>query len=152
MVTIHHEDSARNARIQGYKRALGAAGIRVRENWIATGQTDKHAGFSEEAGYEAMQALLKRDPHVEAVFESSDVQAIGACQALRHEGRKVPEDVAIFGYDDVKANRFIGLSSVSQHIVDIGRQATQLLLRRLWGPSQVVSRVVSPELIPRASS
>ena len=114
--------------------------------------TDKHAGFSEEAGYEAMQALLKRDPHVEAVFESSDVQAIGACQALRHEGRKVPEDVAIVGYDDVKANRFIGLSSVSQHIVDIGRQATQLLLRRLWGPSQVVSRVVSPELIPRASS
>ena len=154
MITTHRDSPIRNARIQGYEQALRDAGIAPRDAWIATGHTDKHAGFSEESGYEAMTSLLQTNPDVTAVFASSDVQAIGAWQALRHEGRRVPDDVALIGYDDIKISRFIGLSSVAQNMHDIGERATDLLLRRLRhsAPEDVFSELVTPELVVRASS
>jgi LacI family transcriptional regulator len=154
MITTHRDSPIRNARIQGYEQALRDAGIAPRDAWIATGHTEKHAGFSEESGYEAMTSLLDASPDVTAVFASSDVQAIGAWQALRHEGRSVPDNVALIGYDDIKISRFIGLSSVAQNMHDIGERATDLLLRRLRraGPTEVFSELVTPELAARASS
>jgi LacI family transcriptional regulator len=154
MITTHRDGHIRDARGQGYRDALTAAGIAPREDWIATGHTDKHAGFSEESGHEAMQTLLRADPGLTAVFASSDVQAIGAWQALRQEGMSVPEDVAIIGYDDVKISRFIGLSSVAQNMHEIGEQATDLLLRRLRddGPAEPVSQLVVPEVVVRHST
>lgn len=154
LITAHQESAIRNARILGYKQALREAGIEPRDAWIAVGQTEKHAGYSEESGYEAMRALLADGADVTAVFASSDVQAIGAWQALRHEGLSVPDDVAIVGYDDVKVSRFIGLSTVSQKMHEIGEAAADLLLRRLreGGTPDPVSRLVTPELKVRASS
>ena len=154
MITTHRDNPIQNARIQGYAEALRAAGIEPRDEWIATGRTEKHAGFSEESGYEAMQSLLRAGPDVTAVFASSDVQAIGAWQALRQADYDVPEDVALIGYDDIKISRFIGLSSVAQNMHEIGERATDLLLRRLrrTGPSEVFSELVTPELAVRASS
>jgi len=154
MITTHHETAIRDARVQGYRNALTAAGIQPDEDWIAVGNTDKHAGFSEESGFEAMEALLDQSPDIRAVFASSDVQAIGAWQALRERGLSVPEDVALVGYDDIKISQFIGLSSVAQNMHDIGEQATDLLLRRLRGagPSEVVSKLITPSLRERASS
>lgn len=154
MITTHRESPIRNARIQGYKEALKAAGIQPRDEWIAVGHTRKHAGFSEESGYEAMQSLLDTNPGIRAVFASSDVQAIGAWQALRHEGLRVPDDVALVGYDDIKISRFIGLTSVAQNMHDIGEEATDLLLNRLRkaGPSGVFTKLVTPELVVRDSS
>jgi LacI family transcriptional regulator len=154
MLTAPRESPIRNARIEGYREALSAASLPSGDEWIATGYTEKHAGFSEESGYEAMQSLLETAPDVTAVFASSDVQAIGAWHALRQEGRRVPEDVALVGYDDIKVSRFIGLSSVAQNMNDIGAQATDLLLHRLrgTGPSDVFSQLVTPELRVRDSS
>jgi LacI family transcriptional regulator len=154
LITTHHESPIRDARIRGYRKALTEVGISPRDEWIATGRTEKHAGYSEESGYEAMQALLDRGVDVSAVFASSDVQAIGAWQALRHADRRVPEDVAIVGYDDVKVSRYIGLSSVAQNMHDIGVAATDLLLRRLRGEGGAtpVSRLITPELRVRMSS
>ncbi|MFQ5572375.1 MAG: LacI family DNA-binding transcriptional regulator, partial [Rhodothermales bacterium] len=63
-------------RIEGYRQALEEAGLPYDETLVQSGTTEKHAGFSEEHGYEAMKLLLKRDP-VTAIFASSDVQAIG---------------------------------------------------------------------------
>ena len=154
LITTHHESPIRDARIRGYKEALREAGIEPRADWMATGQTRKHAGYSEESGYEAMTALLDAGADVTAVFASSDVQAIGAWQALRHRGTRVPHDVAIVGYDDVKVSRFIGLSTVSQKMHEIGEAAADLLLRRLRGTGDPdpVSRLVTPELRVRRSS
>jgi LacI family transcriptional regulator len=88
------------------------------------------------------------------VFASSDVQAIGAWQAIRQAGLDVPDDVALVGYDDIKVSRFIGLSSVAQNMHDIGEEATDLLLQRLNGEGapEAFSKLVTPELIVRASS
>lgn len=154
MITSHHEDPTRDARIDGFRLALREAGLGFEDAWIATGQTDKQAGFSEESGQEAMEALLERHPDVEAVFACSDVQAIGAWQALRRKNRRVPEDVALIGYDDLKVSRFIGLSSVSQRTHSVGWEATRLLLKRLGGngPTETISQVIEPDVIRRAST
>lgn len=154
MITSHRENPIREARIDGYRGALKAADIQPNASWIAVGRTEKHAGFSEESGYEAMQTLLDRPPTFRAVFASSDVQAIGAWQALREQGLRVPEDVALVGYDDIKVSRFIDLTSVAQNMHEIGKDATDLLLTRLkhTGPSDVQSTLVRPELIERTST
>ncbi len=154
MITTPHNNRIRNARVAGYRQALEEAGIEFDPDLVVHGHTRKHDGFSEESGYEAMQDLFALDQPVEAAFASSDVQAIGAWQALREEGLKVPDDFAFVGYDDIKVSRFIGLTSVAQNMHDVGQTATDLLLSRLkrQGPEDYVSRLVEPRLQVRKSS
>lgn len=155
LITTHHESEFRDARIQGYREALQEAGLSAPDEWIAVGHTEKHAGFSEESGYEAMQELLEVDPPLTAIFASSDVQAIGAWQAIRHSDMEVPDDFALVGYDDIKVSRFIGLSSIAQNMHDVGERAADRLLSRINSsslPDEFVSELITPELIVRKSS
>ncbi|PEN15060.1 LacI family transcriptional regulator [Longibacter salinarum] len=155
MITTPHDDNRlRNARVNGYKAALEAAGLEFNPERIAQGRTKKHDGFSEESGYEAMEVILEQHPDVTAVFASSDVQAIGAWQAIRHAGKSVPEDIALIGYDDIKISRFIGLSSVAQNMHDVGEEATNVLLQRLRrsNTGQTMSKLIRPTLKIRKSS
>jgi LacI family transcriptional regulator len=154
MITTPHNNRIRNARVEGYRRALEEAGIEFDPELVTHGHTSKHDGFSEESGYEAMQDLLALDEPVEAAFASSDVQAIGAWQALREEGLEVPEDFAFVGYDDIKVSRFIGLTSVAQNMHDVGNDATDLLLKRMknTGPEKFTTQLVEPRLQVRKSS
>ncbi len=154
MITTPHNNRIRNARVAGYRQALEEAGIEFDPDLVVHGHTRKHDGFSEESGYEAMQDLFALDQPVEAAFASSDVQAIGAWQALREEGLEVPDDFAFVGYDDIKVSRFVGLTSVAQNMHDVGNTATDLLLSRLkkQGPEEYVSRLVEPRLQVRKSS
>jgi len=155
MITTHLGSALRDARIRGYKQALAQAGLETRDEWIAVGRTEKHAGFSEESGYEAMQDLLGADPPITAVFASSDVQAIGAWQAIRHAGMEVPDDFALVGYDDIKVSRFIGLSSIAQNMHEVGERTADRLLYRINNPGKIDafrSELVESELIVRKSS
>ncbi len=132
MITSAYDvDAVLNERKQGYLNAMGQAGLPVNEEWIVCGVTEKHAGISEESGFEAMNLLLEREPRVTAVFSVSDTQALGAWYAITQKGLSVPEDVAIVGYDDVKTSRYIGLSSVDQKMQAVGHEATDLLIERL---------------------
>jgi len=151
MIRSHTEGSLQLDRIAGYREALEAAGIPFDPELV---RGEKHAGFSEEAGYEAMLDLLKIEPRVTAVFASSDVQAIGAWKALREAGLRVPEDVALVGYDDIKISEYIGLSSVSQNMHAVGREATRLLVERVEGVRQdpPLEVLVVPQLKIRYSS
>jgi LacI family transcriptional regulator len=155
MITTPYDDNQlRNARVLGYKGALENADIPFDETMIAEGKTAKHAGFSEEAGYEAMEVLLEEHPNVTAVFASSDVQAIGAWQAIRHAEKSVPDDIALIGYDDIKISRFIELSSVAQNMHDVGEEATNVLLQRLRrsGTDRTMSKLIHPTLKVRMST
>lgn len=154
MITTPHANRLRNARIGGYREALKAAGLSYDDSLIVHGETRKHDGFSEESGYEAMQQLLALDEPVTAVFASSDVQAIGAWQAIRESGQSVPEDYALVGYDDIKVSRFIGLSSIAQNMHYVGNKATDVLLSRLnrTGAEEPLSELVELELKVRKSS
>lgn len=156
MITSGVDSPLQRERVRGYREALDEAGVPFRPELVQTGAENKHAGYSEEAGYEAMQQLLRADPQVTAVFASSDVHAVGAWQAAREAGLRVPEDVAIVGFDDVKTSAFIGLSSVAQAMHDVGAQAAQACVEQIVGARRrselCRSVLITPKLNVRASS
>jgi DNA-binding LacI/PurR family transcriptional regulator len=84
-------------RYAGYEAALRAAGVAVDPELVV------HASWwrPEISGAEAMDTLLERAPDLDGVFANSDLQAIAALEVLRDSGRRIPEDVAVIGYDDV---------------------------------------------------
>ena len=142
------------ARRRGFHAALAAAGLTPDPALEVSGVTEKHAGFSEEAGHEALTALLDRHPDVSAVFACSDVQAIGALLAAREAGRRVPDNLSIVGYDDVKVTRYVGLTSVDQKMLKVGEQATDLLISRIGGQHTAAptTTTIVPELRVRSST
>ncbi|MDE2995739.1 MAG: LacI family DNA-binding transcriptional regulator [Bacteroidota bacterium] len=154
MIRSSVDSESQMQRVSGYKNALKEAGIPVREDWIVAGHAQYHAGFSEEDGQDAMERILDALPNCSAVFCSSDVQAIGAMSALRAVGKRIPEDMAVLGYDDIKTSRFLGLSSVDQQMQAIGRAAAECLyLRASDSPlGERQQTLIQPELAIRRSS
>jgi len=114
-------------RVEGYRQALRVHGRPVDETLIVEG------GYGECFGYERMQSLLARG--VDAAFVSSDIMALGALRAVLHAGLRVPEDVAIVGFDDVPAAATADppLTTVHQDIEQFGGQAVQALISILAG-------------------
>lgn len=108
-----------------------------------------------------MSALLSRRPDLDAVFAASDVTAAGARHSLREAGRRIPQDVALVGYDDSAIARHMDppLTSVRQPIEEMGRAMIDLLLseiadRRPAGTRGLERRhaVLATELVGRESS
>ncbi|MER7643521.1 MULTISPECIES: LacI family DNA-binding transcriptional regulator [unclassified Streptomyces] len=142
-------------RVDGYREALLDAGHEVDEHLIQPGD------FTEEGGRRAMTELLARRPDVDAVFAGSDVMAAGARQVLREEGRRIPDDVALVGYDDSAIARHMDppLTSVRQPIEEMGRSMIDLLLAEIADRRPAAIRgperrqaVLATELVTRASS
>lgn len=152
IITSHTPSNVQDERVRGAQEALKNAGLPA--DLVFTGQTEKHAGFSEEAGYEAMERILEVRPPVTAAFAMSDVQAIGACKAARDAGKQIPDDIAIVGYDDIKTSYYIGLSTVDQRMHWVGEEATELLLERMQNDENEppIARRIVPELVGRGSS
>ncbi|MEU2248783.1 LacI family DNA-binding transcriptional regulator [Streptomyces sp. NPDC019224] len=140
---------ASQSRLDGYRQAVSDAGLEPDERLIAP------ADFSEEGGARAMRDLLARRPDVDAVFAASDVMAAGARQVLREAGRRIPDDVALIGFDDSAVARHMdpALTSVRQPIEEMGRAMTRVLLDMIAGESADRAQIVLPtELVVRDSS
>ncbi|NEY36028.1 substrate-binding domain-containing protein [Streptomyces sp. PRKS01-65] len=142
-------------RVDGYRDALLDAGCEADEGLIEPGD------FTEEGGRRAMAALLERRPGLDAVFAASDVTAAGARQVLREAGRRIPDDVALVGYDDSAIARHMDppLTSVRQPIDEMGRRMIGLLLDEIADRRPALSRgperqqvVLPTELVVRRSS
>ncbi|MER5682302.1 LacI family DNA-binding transcriptional regulator [Streptomyces sp. NPDC002205] len=136
-------------RLDGYRKAVAAAGLGPDEQLIAP------ADFTEEGGARAMRELLARRPDVDAVFAASDVMAAGARQVLREAGRRIPDDVALIGFDDSAVARHMdpALTSVRQPIEEMGRVMTRVLLQEIAGENEERPQIVLPtELVVRDSS
>jgi DNA-binding LacI/PurR family transcriptional regulator len=140
---------------EGLRDALRDAGHQVDERLIEAGD------FTEEGGHRAMTELLARCPGLDAVFAGSDVMAAGARQVLREKGRRIPDDVALVGYDDSAIARHMDppLTSVRQPIEEMGRRMIDLLLEEIADRRPAVSRglerrqvVLATELVTRTSS
>jgi LacI family transcriptional regulator len=152
-IAAHPWSYVAEPRLEGYRRGLEGAGLPFDPSLVVVGETEKHAGFSEEAGFEAMQQLLGGDIAITAVCASSDVQAFGAWAALRDAGLRVPDDIALVGYDGLKISRYLGLSTVDQKMYEVGRRATNRLLHRIQTPAAAhYSEAVALELVVRGSS
>jgi DNA-binding LacI/PurR family transcriptional regulator len=136
-------------RLAGYRDALADAGVDVDESLIATGD------FTHPGGEAAMERLLRDRPDIDAVFCASDLMAAGALGVLQAAGRRVPEDVAVVGYDDspIATTTRPALSSVRQPVEEMGREMVHLLTGNLERNVRVPRHVVlATELIARASS
>ncbi|MDX2526754.1 LacI family DNA-binding transcriptional regulator [Streptomyces europaeiscabiei] len=142
-------------RVVGYRDALEDACREVDERLIVPGD------FTEEGGRRAMTELLTRCPDLDAVFAESDVMAAGARQVLREAGRRIPDDVALVGFDDSAIARHMDppLTSVRQPIEEMGRAMIDLLLDEIADRRPAVSRglerrqvMLPTELVARASS
>jgi LacI family transcriptional regulator len=139
-------------RYQGYCRALQDERIPVDHDIVMASTDQTRHGFSEAQGYTAMNALLDRGKP-DAVFVTSDVQAVGALAAVQDRGLAVPHDVAIIGFDDLHFSRHIGLSTLRQPMYDMGRLATEMLLTRIAEPELGARHtVLAPSVVVRRST
>jgi DNA-binding LacI/PurR family transcriptional regulator len=135
-------------RLDGYRDGLAAAGL-ADDDLVEAGD------FTEEGGAAAMGRLLARPgPPVDAVFAASDLMAAGALRALRVAGRRVPDEVAVVGFEDSAVARYAQppLTTVRQPIEEMGRQATRLLLARVAGETGGMHLILDVELVVRASA
>jgi DNA-binding LacI/PurR family transcriptional regulator len=132
-------------RLHGYRSELRDSD---RRSIIAVGD------FTRLSGVSAMRQLLADDPDLDAVFVASDLMAEGALRALRQAGRRVPDDVAVIGFDDNEIAQFTEppLTTVRQPIMELGRTMARLLLRLADGEAVEPSVVLPTELIRRESA
>lgn len=133
-------------RLAGYRKALQECGLRLDPELVGEGD------FSEQGGYLVMRRLLPARP--DAVFAASDLMAVGALRALREAGLRVPEDVAVVGYDDVPIARQTEppLTTVRQPTRAMGSMAVETLNEILHDPEAPPRRVIlETELIVRYS-
>ncbi|WP_100444463.1 LacI family DNA-binding transcriptional regulator [Glycomyces xiaoerkulensis] len=136
---------AGRARLEGYRRALAAADRRA---IVAVGD------FTAESGTDAMRQLLADEPDLDAVFIASDLMAHGALSALREAGKRVPEDVAVVGFDDIALADYSEppLTTVRQPITEIGRTLARHMLKLLGGGDVQHATILPTELVVRESA
>ena len=111
-------------RLAGYREAMRDAGREVDPVMIEAGD------FTQDSGARAMGALLERCPDLDGLFAANDLMAAGALAVLHERGRRVPEDVALVGFDDspVALTTRPPLTSVRQSLDAMGRELVSLLL------------------------
>jgi DNA-binding LacI/PurR family transcriptional regulator len=133
-------------RLGGYRDVLSAAGL---PELVVTGD------FSEESGERGMRELLARSPGLDAVFAASDPMAVGAMRVLKEHGRRIPDDVALVGFDDSASARHTDppLTTVHQPLEAMGREMSRLLVARIRGePIENYMVILDTHLVTRASS
>jgi LacI family transcriptional regulator len=136
-------------RIHGYKNALKDYKIPFDESLIVSGDTMDRDGFTEKAGYEAMNKVLSMNPVPDACFSSSDIKAVGALKSMKEHNKKLP----MVSYDNLSISEYIGLTTIHQPMYDMGYRATKYLLSRIENSKQLVYDYVhEPKLIIRSSS
>lgn len=134
-------------RLEGYKSALVESGRSVDPALIEFGD------FSNTSGAEAVKRLLAKTPDLDAVFVNSDLMAIAAMDEIRAHGKRVPEDVAVVGYDDLSIAALSNppLTTIRQNIPLAGKLLAQNLIQYIQ--TGIVTNVSTPvELIVRKSA
>ncbi|MDR1070857.1 MAG: LacI family transcriptional regulator [Gracilibacteraceae bacterium] len=131
----------------GYEEAMLAAGLKAPKKWRLSG------GFTYEGAQPAMERLLKAAPEITAVFALNDLMAIGALNALRKSGRRVPEDISVLGFDDIPAAEYVSpsLTTVSIPFRPMGCQAMDMLTELITGQNKKKIKVFPVELSFRNS-
>lgn len=138
-------------RFEGYKRALNAHHIRFEESLTVT--DEPAAGY--ENGYRATATLVERGRLPSAIFACNDAMAIGAVRWLKEHGYRIPQDVAIVGFDDIEEGRHVEppLTSVRVDKEEMGAMALRRLVEMISLKKEIAGKVLLPvDLVVRQSS
>jgi LacI family transcriptional regulator len=132
-------------RLRGYRAAMQRFGAQHR---VVEGD------FTEEAGRNAATRVLSEPSRPDALFCANDMMAIGALEALKNAGVRVPDEIALAGFDDIPIARYVNppLTTAAVPIAEIGRQALESCAAALLGHKTDQLRTFKPELVVRASS
>jgi LacI family transcriptional regulator len=153
MITSIVQSDNSSERIRGFKDALKNYKMEIHNEFFISGDTTKHGGFTEEAGFEAIYKFDKMGKFPEAIFCSNDTQAVGAIYALSKLGMKVPQDIALMGYDNIKLSKYLDLTTIDQKMYTIGVQATKRLSEIITKPDdQLYQTTINPVLVERGST
>jgi len=136
-------------RLDGYRSALRTHHLPDAPELVYEGT------FFQPDGFAGASAFLDLPDPPSAIFASNDVMAMGAMDAVRSRGLRVPEDVSVLGFDDIAQAALVhpALTTVRQPLEQMGRVATQMLLDGLKNPSETINRLELPtELVIRAST
>lgn len=132
-------------RRRGYRKALEEAGLEYNPALV------RHGNYSAASGHEAMRELLRRKPYPTALFAGNDTVALGAMSAIHAKGLRVPEDLAVVGYDDIPTAPYMipPLSTVRVSPLEQGRLAVEMLSGLMSGeqPAQNHVRLETPLVI-----
>jgi LacI family transcriptional regulator len=135
-------------RLRGYRDALA-------KELPGSPEIVLQGDFTEESGYKAAQDLLAYAVKPNAIFAANDMMAIGCMSALLEAGLRVPQDIAVVGFDDIPTARFVRprLTTVSVKIADLGGRALDRLADAIENPEVIepVCETVPAELVIRAS-
>ncbi|WP_434443931.1 LacI family DNA-binding transcriptional regulator [Lentzea sp. E54] len=144
-ITGELDTHAGMSRYMGFREAVVLAGL--------SDARVAHGDFSETSGAIGMKLLLADHPDLDAVFVASDAMATGALTVLREHGKRVPQDVAVVGFNDIVTAQHTqpALTTVRQPIEALGREMTRMLIRLLNG-EQPTSLILPTELIVRDSA
>jgi LacI family transcriptional regulator len=136
-------------RLNGYKQALRENNIPCRDDYVIQGP------FTKEVGYEGAIKLLSMDDRPEAIFGGNDYIALGVIDAIDELGLKIPEDIAVVGFDDTEfaSNKRINLTTVSQRKYEMGNLGVQILIDSIERKETDYQHrvVLKPRLIIRES-
>ncbi len=150
-IGIRQTSGAPALRLQGYTVALSEAGLAVDPRLLAPVDVWHRAN-----GAEAMRRLLALPEPPDAVFGFNDLMALGAMYALHEAGLRIPDDVAVVGFDDIEESRFSSptLTTISPPKIEIGRLAVSMLVQRIEGtridpPAHIE---LAPQLVVREST
>lgn len=144
---------ASSYRHQGFVDALREFKMPVEEKFFIRGESTKHAGFTEEAGFEAIYEFDKMGEFPEVIFCANDTLAIGAFHAISKLGMSIPEDIALMGYDNIKFTKYLDLTTIDQKMYSVGVEATKRLAQIIRNDdSNKIQKTIDPVLIARGST
>lgn len=125
-------------RLSGFRRALMEAGIEIPDTFV------RLAPYSQEQTRQVSKELLNLPEPPTAIFAATDFQALGVLKAARQLGIKVPEQLAIIGFDDLDMAEYADLTTICQHLDESGRLAVEILLAQIEAPSRPPKHVKIP--------
>jgi len=144
---------ASSYRHQGFIDALREFKMPVEEKFFIRGESTKHAGFTEEAGFEAIFHFDKMGEFPEVIFCANDTLAIGAFHAISKLGMSIPEDIALMGYDNIKFTKYLDLTTIDQKMYSVGVEATKRLAQIIRNDdNNKIQKTIDPVLIARGST
>jgi LacI family transcriptional regulator len=125
-------------RLSGFRRALNEARIKLPDTFV------RLASYSQEQTRKVAKELLNQPEPPTAIFAATDFQALGVLKAARQLGFKIPEQLAVIGFDDLDMAEYADLTTISQHLDESGRLAVEILLTQIESPSRPPRHVKLP--------
>ncbi|MGN0406398.1 MAG: LacI family DNA-binding transcriptional regulator [Bariatricus sp.] len=140
-------------RMKGYEQALKEHGIALKDELVCyLEETD--TAYSMENGYRMMRKLLKRDCKFTAVFAISDLMAVGAIRALREAGKRIPQDVAVAGFDGLAFGEYFEppITTMVQPAEEIAKESVEILFQMIESQKKCEGKILPAKLAIRKST